>query len=114
MCTQSEAMEIFGEVVKQCSEIFGDKLRDAYLYGSYARGDFDNESDLDILFTVDEKEENLGKFRSRVSLVNDRIGLDRDILISPVIVPYDRFWGYSEIMPFYMNVLKDGIRYAEL
>ena len=49
MCTQSQALTILGEVYQQCSQRFPCQIKDAYLYGSYARGDFHAESDVDIL-----------------------------------------------------------------
>lgn len=112
MCTQSEAIEIFHEAVVRCKELFGDKLRDAYLYGSYARGDYDDESDIDILVTVDETPEEVAAFRRKVSEINSDLGLEHDILVSTKAVPYERFWYYSDALPYYMNVLKDGIKYA--
>ena len=114
MCTQSEAIEIFHEAVVRCKELFGDKLRDAYLYGSYARGDYDDESDIDILVTVDETPEELSRSDRKVSHINSDLSLDHDITVSAITVPYERFWGYSKILPFYMNVLKDGIKYVRL
>ena len=50
MCTQNEAVVILREVYEGCQKIFGD-IKDAYLYGSYARGDYHEESDVDILST---------------------------------------------------------------
>ena len=41
----SKALEILREVYNGCSGIYGNLLCDAYLYGSYARGDFDNKWD---------------------------------------------------------------------
>ena len=41
------------EVYNACNPIFGVHLKDGYLYGSYARGDYHSESDIDILLTVD-------------------------------------------------------------
>ena len=113
MCTQSEAMAIFAEVVERCRELFGDKLRDAYLYGSYARGDFDDESDIDILVTVDEEPEKLADMRSSVSGINNDIGLERDILVSAVAVPYSQFHRFSKVLPYYRNVLTEGIKYGK-
>ena len=48
MCTRNQAEEILHSVYHACSPIFG-RIHDAYLYGSYARGDFNPESDIDIL-----------------------------------------------------------------
>ena len=53
MCTQSEAMLIFREAVEACRRALDGKVKDAWLYGSYARGDFHDESDIDILLTAD-------------------------------------------------------------
>ena len=52
MCTTDQAIDILGEVYRKLSGIFV-TINDAYLYGSYARGDFTDESDVDILLTVD-------------------------------------------------------------
>ena len=38
MCTRNQAEEILHSVYHACSPIFG-RIHDAYLYGSYARGD---------------------------------------------------------------------------
>lgn len=45
MCTRNQALDIFSQAYKMCGDLFADKLTDAYLYGSYARGDYDDESD---------------------------------------------------------------------
>ena len=34
MCDQSQALRILGEVHRACDPVFGNVLRDAYLYGS--------------------------------------------------------------------------------
>ena len=43
MCSISRAIQILAEANFLCGQIFGDKIRDAYLYGSYARGNYDDE-----------------------------------------------------------------------
>ena len=35
-------------------KIYGKQLKEAYLYGSYARGEADAESDIDVLIVLDE------------------------------------------------------------
>lgn len=52
MCNKSRAIQILAEANFLCGQIFGDKIRDAYLCGSYARGDFDDENDVDILIDI--------------------------------------------------------------
>lgn len=37
------------ELKRELIELYGERLRGVYLFGSYARGDFDSDSDVDIL-----------------------------------------------------------------
>lgn len=53
MCTRNQAFEILKIVYHACDPILGHSIHDAILYGSYARGDFTAESDIDILLTAD-------------------------------------------------------------
>ena len=48
----NKAMKVLYDVYICCSNIYGNRLSDVYLYGSYALGDYDNESDVDILVTA--------------------------------------------------------------
>ena len=45
MCTKNQLKAILDTVVATARTALGDRLRGAYLYGSYARGDYDAESD---------------------------------------------------------------------
>jgi predicted nucleotidyltransferase len=54
--------EIKENLVKDLKEIFNDKLDKVIIYGSYASGEDDNESDIDIMVLVNEKDEELRKF----------------------------------------------------
>ena len=40
------------KVCNRCNVVFEKEICEAYLYGSYARGDFHDESDIDILIIV--------------------------------------------------------------
>lgn len=100
MC-QLEAVAILNEVYQRCHSVFLSGLKDAYLYGSYARGDFDNESDVDILLTVDLEP----------AAISSDLSLDHDVTVSITIKSFDHFHRYSSVLPFYKNVLTEGIRY---
>ena len=55
MCSQDQAISILGEVYDSCSRSFDKKINDAYLYGSYARGEAEIDSDVDFLVYGGEK-----------------------------------------------------------
>ena len=112
MCNKSQAILILAQAYIMCENIFGNNLRDAYLYGSFARGDYDEESDVDILVTVDMSAEELAKLRAKVSAVNSDLSLEHDVTVSITAKPIEQFTRYAEILPYYRNVLNEGIKYA--
>ena len=59
MCTKNEAFEILASVYASCNQISDGKIHDAILYGSYARGEQNAESDIDILLTADLTQEQI-------------------------------------------------------
>lgn len=112
MCTRNQAFEILKIVYHACDPILGHSIHDAILYGSYARGDFTAESDIDILLTADLTQEQIASQRRAVSGVASTLSLDHDITVSVHVVPLAQFRRYADFLPFYQNVLKEGIRYA--
>jgi len=50
---------IYNEVSTKVRSALGDKLNKIILYGSYARGDYDVESDIDIMVLADISENEL-------------------------------------------------------
>lgn len=112
MCNQNQAVFILGEVVRMCDPVFGDALKDAYLYGSYARGDYHAESDIDILLTVNMLPEVVSKLRNSIGRITSDLSLQYDVTVSVTVKPLDQFERYANILPYYQNVLREGIRYA--
>ena len=75
-------------------EIYRDRLRGVYLYGSYARGEQGPESDLDILIILDEITDYAGEI-DRTGEIVSRLSLDHGISISQVFLS-ERKWHSSE------------------
>lgn len=110
MC-QPEAVAILNEVYQRCHSVFSSELREAYLYGSYARGDFDTESDVDILLTVDLDPADTSHYRNQVAAISSDLSLEHDATVSITVKSFEHFHRYSTVLPFYKNVLTEGIRY---
>lgn len=73
--------ELHGELVG----IYAGRLRGAYLFGSYARDDFDQESDCDVLAVLD-KFDSYGAEVDRTAECIARISLNQGISINLVFV----------------------------
>ncbi len=90
-------------------ELFGDKLKQLILFGSYARGEQEPGSDVDIMILVDETEEKLKLYRERVSEIMTDLSLKYDVLVSLMEKSYDRYMQRLEILPFYRNIYDEGL-----
>jgi len=97
---------VLGEVKKRLRDIYGDKLKDIILYGSYARGDFTEESDIDIIILL-ENMENVTTERERFFDSIWELDLKYDVLIS--IIPFQKDEFEIRRLPLILNVKKEGI-----
>ena len=111
MCTQEQAITILGEIYNTCRSIFDCDIAEAYLYGSYARGDFTKESDIDILLTVKADRTAIYEHRYLIASLSSDLSLKHNVTISIIVKPHDEFVLYSDTLPFYTNILKEGIKY---
>lgn len=102
-----EVAAALGELKAALAAIYGERLRGVYLYGSYARGDFDPESsDIDVLVVL-AGDVRPGEETDRSSEIISDICLKYDVLISTVPVSTD--WAQSRWNPFLVQVRKEAV-----
>lgn len=108
---QREKLDIICQKVKDCyRRVFGDKLCEVYLYGSYARGDYDAESDIDFAAIVDDERPSVQRKMEQVVYEVEGFDPDYEALISPKAIPLKEFEEYKNILPYYRNIAKEGAR----
>ncbi|MBQ7975874.1 MAG: nucleotidyltransferase domain-containing protein [Clostridia bacterium] len=112
MCDKSLLDSLLMQVVDYSKETFGDKLKNVILYGSYARGDYDNESDIDVMILVDMSPEELSKYRWDFSCFCADLNIENNVLITSKLQSRQLFEQWKNTLPFYKNVLKEGRVYA--
>lgn len=76
------------------------------LYGSRARGDYQADSDWDLLILIDKEITEKQKFALRHKLYDIEWDVD-EVICS--IIHSKKEWAKLRITPFYKNVQKDGI-----
>jgi len=85
---------------------YGDRLRGIYLFGSYARGEADRESDLDILVVVDTFDRYVHEV-DRTAELAANLSLKFDVTVSLVFFR-EREWQKGDT-PFLLNVRDEAI-----
>ena len=102
--------KLLKEIFSKMKILFGDRLSDVILFGSYARGDYDEESDMDIAVVVDSTREDLKSFHQ--DFVNEmaELAMEYDLVVSFIDIPLKEFNDYKNVLPFYKNIADEGVR----
>jgi len=79
------------------------------LYGSYARGDFDNESDIDIMIIAHVSQEEASERRRDIRRLLPGIDLEYNLAVCLHVTGSETFYRFQNALPFYQNVLNEGV-----
>ena len=102
-----ELQAILQELKDKLSDLYGDRLADLILYGSQARGDADEGSDIDVLVVLKGEVDPCEELDRAGDAIYD-ISYQNDTLVNCIFVSeekYDRGTG-----PLIRNVHREGIR----
>ncbi|GHV19601.1 hypothetical protein AGMMS49959_05070 [Planctomycetales bacterium] len=110
MCNATTLNLITRQIAAAAAERLGERLETVLLYGSYARGDYDEESDIDIMILARIDRSEVRKIeRTMVSTVS-AVSVANDVTVSAYVVDCATFYRWLNVIPFYQNVVKDGIK----
>ena len=105
-----QTMEVLmKQYIVEIQKIFGTRLSRIILYGSYARGDFHQDSDIDVMILLDMSEVELKKYSQELSYMTYDFNLDHDLDIKPIVKSEEHFRKWMENYPFYANVQNEGV-----
>lgn len=103
---------ILEEFVIAIKPYLGNEIQSIVLYGSYARGDFNAQSDLDIMILVGGSDNDIKKYENNVYDCAFELELKYGKVISPIIKNQQFFEYWSDTLPFYKNIVKEGVKIA--
>ena len=103
-------LDIMQEFAKSVRKMLGNSLDSVIVYGSYARGDYSELSDIDIMLLVSLGEEEIKKISDQISDLAFDFMMKYGVDISPVITNVDHFNYWVDNLPFYRNVRDEGVR----
>lgn len=95
------------EMCQEIGEIYNNSIEEIVLYGSYVRGQETSESDIDIAIILrlpqtDEQHEKM------TDIVVD-YELELGVTLSVISIDQDNFNEWKSTLPFYKNIVKEGI-----
>ncbi len=105
------------DIIISAVEELKDKLRDTIkeklikiiLYGSYSRNTYESNSDVDILILTDMSEQEIAALNPALDIIAADLSLKYNIVLTPILKNTDSFSAYSEALPFYKNIVSEGI-----
>ncbi|MDR0949117.1 MAG: nucleotidyltransferase domain-containing protein [Lachnospiraceae bacterium] len=100
---------VIKEYVNKLHDLYGGHLKRVILYGSYARGDFTKDSDVDIMVLVDLQEDDIKQYGEALSDFTFDINMEKDLLLMPIVKNEEHFKYWENAYPFYRNVNQEGI-----
>lgn len=102
----SEISAVLNEIKAAIQQMYGPRFEQMILYGSYARGDEEPESDLDILLVLRNVEDPL-EAREQLSPLLWKLALEHQMVFSVLPVDADDFEHRKS--PLLLNIAREGV-----
>jgi predicted nucleotidyltransferase len=103
---QKQLRRILRTLQKELKDTLGERVEKVILYGSQARGDARNDSDIDVLVVLKD-DFKYGTMLKKTSRAVAKLSLDNDVVISRAFATRQQY--EQSQMPFLMNVRREGI-----
>jgi predicted nucleotidyltransferase len=98
--------EILDNLIPELKKIFDGVLESIILYGSVAKQTQTDESDVDIALIVKDYTDEM--YNSMIDVTVD-LELEYGKVLSVLLIDYDNFKKWENVLPFYKNVKKEGV-----
>ena len=101
-----ETNEILAEFKRRLRRLYGTRLKEVILYGSFARGDATGASDIDVAIVLRGEVSPIDEIDRMIDIVTD-LNLEHNVLIS--VYPVSEVDYCSVNSPILMNVRREGV-----
>lgn len=101
--------DIILEFSREARRVMGSSLKKVILYGSYARGDYREGSDIDIMILTSLSNDDIEKMENEIYDLAFEFQMKYFVDISVVIKNEEQFNYWLGAVPFYDNVQKEGV-----
>ena len=99
---------IVSESASRISEMMSDELGRIILFGSYARGDYTEESDIDIAVLARCSRSETAKYKADLVALSAEMDLKNMVVVNFICLPETEFNERKGYYPFYANIEREG------
>lgn len=101
-----EIKPILDEAIKRLKKVYGKRLKNIILYGSYARGDAEEGSDIDLIVVLEDMNDPVSELEKCSNEIH-QLDFLYDTVIS--IIPIEATQYKTRRLPIILNAKKEGI-----
>ncbi|MEA3401230.1 MAG: nucleotidyltransferase domain-containing protein [Armatimonadota bacterium] len=98
--------EALRQLRAELEELYGERLKGLYLFGSRARGDAEPDSDVDVAVVLDDFEYESDEL-TRMAPVLNRLSLECDLVFAAVPIRASEWAGGGS--PLMLNLRREGV-----
>ena len=110
MYSLQEIDRIVEELRKGVTAMFAQGQMETILFGSYARGGAEEGSDIDVFLLVDASREEIMERNWELGELAAELLMKYGVLVSPIVENRSYFYSNAQVLPFFRNVAREGVR----
>ncbi|MGH2643480.1 MAG: nucleotidyltransferase family protein [Chitinophagaceae bacterium] len=104
---QPVILQMAEEYKKNLKEIYGKDMKELILYGSYSRGDYKEESDIDFAIVLRDQFTYPAGEIPKIAAISSRLSLKYGVMISTLPVSFRK--KQTSLQGVFQEIRKDGI-----
>ena len=97
------------EAVGLVEDLLKDDLVEMVLYGSCSRGDYTEDSDVDIAIIVKSNSGDAQKYNGGLAAIATEFAMRYFAIVNFVCIPYDEFLEKKSWYSYFNNIEKEGV-----
>lgn len=110
MASTQDIQDIVRTLCDGIRQIFQQERIDTILFGSYARGDADAGSDIDVLLLLDVPRQLISERSWQVGELAAELLMEYGVVVSPIVENRSYFDSNVKLLPFYQSIQTEGVK----